>query len=78
MHASGQNSPLGRGGGGGGGDSIAVIVSAIYTINSAVQVQVLLFGDCAFSWHRLWGTYNHGVLFNEVKYMVYNSMHNNL
>ena len=25
------------------------------TINSEVQVQVLLFGDCAFSWHRLCG-----------------------
>ena len=25
------------------------------TINSGVQVQVLLFGDCAFSWHRLCG-----------------------
>ena len=23
--------------------------------NSGVQVQVLLFGDCAFSWHRLCG-----------------------
>ena len=27
----------------------------IITINSGVQVQVLLFGDCAFSWHRLCG-----------------------
>ncbi len=25
------------------------------TINSGVQVQVLLFGDCAFPWHRLCG-----------------------
>ena len=25
------------------------------TINSGVQVQVLLFGDCAFSWYRLCG-----------------------
>ena len=34
------------------------------TINSGVQVQVLLFGDCAFSWHRLCE-----VLFNKDKYM---------
>ena len=26
-----------------------------HTINSGVQVQVLLLGDCAFLWHRLCG-----------------------
>ena len=37
-------------------DSYTCYVSLmVYTINSGVQVQVLLFGDCAFLWHRLCG-----------------------
>ena len=32
-----------------------VFLYTINTINSGEQVQVLLFRDCAFSWHRLCG-----------------------
>ena len=37
------------------------------TINSGVQVLVLLFGDCAFSWYRLCG-----VLIIIPHYIIYN------
>ena len=58
------------------GSQCMFIVAYACIINSGVQVQVLLFGDCAFLWHRLCGVLIiMGYFSMRLNVWYYNSMH---